>query len=537
MNPFSGRIHRLVAALVSVQQRFTFFRSNPANPKHSGVITVWILLLSVTGLRAAEPIMIGSRRELFVDQYLIEKLDHAALVLHRPTPRSVAIRFDQPWEGNTSGYPTVMRDGELFRMIYRGHRMVWDSGKLLMSHSPVVCYAESRDGITWTKPEIRKYPLLGPMAKQVSDPLANNIVWPGSPYSGTFVPFQDTRPGCPESEKFKAVGGNYRTGLHFFTSPDAIDWVKSEKAIFRQGALDSMNVIFWEPMKQVYVLYFRTVVDGMRSISMATSPDLRSWSEPVALRYPGSTRQQMYTNGIQPYYRAPHVRFGFPTRYTAREMTPQLQSLEPRNLRAELAAAYARVGSDLSDGLFMSSRDGVQFHRWDEAFQRPGPEAAASRNKWMYGDNYQGYGLFETASRIDGAPNEISMLFSEGYWREGESRIRRYTIRLDGFVSVQAPFSGGEVVTKPVVFDAGPLVINYSTSAAGSLRVELQDESGNPIAGFALKDCMDSIGDSVQHQVRWKDGSDLGQLAGRPVRLRFAMKDADLYSFQFVGKE
>ena len=67
----------------------------------------------------------------------------------------------------------------------------------------------------------------------------------------------------------------------------------------------------------------------------------------------------MYTNGIQPYYRAPHIRFGFPTRYTARQMTVELRSLEPINLRAELTAAYARVGSDLTDSLFMSSRDGV----------------------------------------------------------------------------------------------------------------------------------------------------------------------------------
>ena len=204
-------------------------------------LTALLLLSSLTALSAAEPIEIGSQRELFVDASLVEKLDNAKLTLHHPQPRDLAIRFDQPWEGNTSGYPTVMRDGDLFRMIYRGHRMVWDSGKLQMSHSPVVCYAESRDGITWTKPALRKFPLLGKMAKQVSDPLANNIVWPGSPYSGTFVPFLDTRPGCPALAKFKAVGGNYKTGLHLFTSPDAINWNKSDEAIFKQGALDSMS--------------------------------------------------------------------------------------------------------------------------------------------------------------------------------------------------------------------------------------------------------------------------------------------------------
>ena len=499
--------------------------------RHFASILLFALLAK--GLLAAEPHNIGSRLELFVDQHLIEQLDGARLTLHHPRPREIAIRFDQPWEGNTSGYPTVMRDGEFFRMIYRGHRMVWDDGKLLMSHSPVVCYAESRDGITWKKPHLRKFPLLGKMAKQVSDPLNNNIVWPGSPYSGTFVPFLDTRPGCPASEKFKAVGGNHKTGLHLFTSPDAMAWKKSEEAIFRQGALDSMNVVFWEPLEEKYVLYYRTVVDGMRSISMTTSPDLRKWSEPVPLDYLGSPRQQMYTNGIQPYYRAPHIRFGFPTRYTARSMTDELRSLEPVRLRAELTAAYARVGSDLTDGLFMSSRDGIRFYRWDEAFLRPGPQAGASRSNWMYGDNYQGYGLFETASDIEGAPSEISMLFSEGYWREGEGRLRRYTMRLDGFVSVQAPYAGGEVLTKPLVFAGNELSINFSTSAAGSVRVEIQDAAGKPIDGFALADCAEMIGDSIARRVTWNSDGDFSTIAGKPVRLRLVLKDADVYSFRF----
>jgi hypothetical protein len=480
-----------------------------------------------------EAINIGSRRELFVDRHLIEKLDGTRLELHHPQPREVAIKFDKPWEGNTSGYPTVMRDGELYRMIYRGHRMVWDSGKLLMSHSPVVCYAESRDGITWKKPHLRKFPLLGKMAKGVSDPLNNNIVWPGSPYSGTFVPMLDTRPECPASEKFKAVGGNHNTGLHLFTSPDAIAWKKSEAAIFKQGALDSMNVVFWEPLDNKYVLYYRTVVDRMRSVSMTTSADLRKWSEPVPLAYPGSPRQQMYTNGIQPYFRAPHIRFGFPTRYTARKMTDGLRAIQPVELRAELTAAYPRVGSDLTDGLFMSSRDGIQFHRWDEAFLRPGPQAGVNRSNWMYGDNYQGYGLYETASDIEGAPNELSMLSSEGYWREGQGCLRRYTIRLDGFVSVKAPYAGGEVLTKPLLFTGNKLSINFSTSAAGSLRVEIQDAAGKPIQGYTLNDSNEIVGDQIDRTVTWKTQRDVSQLVNRPVRLRFVMKDADLYAFRF----
>ena len=492
-----------------------------------------LAFLTPLSLLAADPIDIGSRRELFVDEALIEKLSGGAkLTLHRPTPREIAMTFDQPWEGNTSGYPTVIRDGELYHMIYRGHRMVWDSGKLLMSHSPVVCYAESRDGITWTKPTINLFRWLGRDRDKLPDPKANNIVWPGSPYSGTFVPFLDTKPDCPPSERFKAVGGNHRVGLHLFKSPDLQHWTKSEMPIFKQGALDSMNVVYFDERDQQYVLYYRTVVDGRRSISMTTSPDLLDWSEPVPLEYPGSPPQQMYTNQISPYYRAPHVRFGFPTRYVARKMTDHLQSLPPQELRADLTAAYARVGSDLSDGLFMSSRDGIQFRRWDEAFLRPGPQAGDLTSRWMYGDNYQSYGLFETKSAIEGAPNEISFLFSEGYWRDGKSRLRRYTIRLDGFISVRAPFSGGEVLTMPLTFRGKTLKLNYATSAGGSVRVEIQDEEGNPVPGFALNDCTELIGDHVEQSVTWRGGS-VSELTSRSVKLRFVLRDADVYSWQF----
>ncbi len=294
-----------------------------------------------------------------------------------------------------------------------------------------------------------------------------------------------------------------------------------------------MNVVFWDTLQKRYVLYFRTVTEGRRAIAMSTSLNLRDWQPPVALEYPGSPPQQMYTNQIAPYFRAPHIRFGFPTRYTARTMTSQLRALEPRELRAELTSAYARVGSDLTDGLFMTSRDGVRFNRWDEAFLRPGPEAGIANSRWMYGDNYQNYGLFETASTTQGQPAELSMFFSEGYWREAHTRIRRYSIRLDGFVSLRAPFKGGEVLTKPFVFQGNCLRLNYATSAAGSIRCEIQDPQGQPLAGFALKDCTEMIGDSVEHIVRWTNGTDVSSLAGTPVRMRIQMKDADLYSFQF----
>jgi len=88
-------------------------------------------------------------------------------------------------------------------------------------------------------------------------------------------------------------------------------------------------------------------------------------------------------------------------------------------------------------------------------------------------------------------------------------------------------------VTKPITFSGRTLVVNYATSAAGSLRVELQDANGQPLPGFSLKDSLELFGDSVRQTITWDSNPDLKRLAGTPVRLRFVMKDADLYSYQF----
>ncbi len=117
--------------------------------------------------------------------------------------------------------------------------------------------------------------------------------------------------------------------------------------------------------------------------------------------------------------------------------------------------------------------------------------------------------------------------------QERPAYLRRQSLRIDGFVSVNAPLSGGELVTRPIRFAGDRLVLNYSTSAAGSIRIEVQDELGHPLPGFALADSPELYGDSIEQSMPWKDGSDLTRLAGKAVRLRFVLRDADLYAFRF----
>jgi hypothetical protein len=110
---------------------------------------------------------------------------------------------------------------------------------------------------------------------------------------------------------------------------------------------------------------------------------------------------------------------------------------------------------------------------------------------------------------------------------------RRYVLRLDGFASLNAPLEGGEMITKPFRFQGKELEINYSTSAAGRIRIELEDVEGKPLPGFELDACEPIWGDEVSRVVRWRDAPGLEKLAGVPVRLRFELSDADLFSFRF----
>ena len=355
------------------------------------------------------------------------------------------------------------------------------------------------------------------------------------------MPFKDTNPLCPPSEKYKAVGTVTRgevSVLMAYKSSDAIHWsLLSDDLIMneKEGAFTSQNIAFWDSVNNKYRLYYRKsrplsgYTDGIRDVKASESKDFKNWSKPVFLKYPGAPDEEIYTNQIIPYFRAPHILLGFPTRYVDRGWvysTNHLPMLEHRKLRSEFSF---REGTAVTDGLFMSSRDGLVFHRWTEAFMRPG----LGKHNWVYGDNYQNLGLVLTKSDIEGAPDEISLYATEDYFTGKGSKLRRFTIRVDGFISIFAPLTGGEVITKPFVFDGNKLIINFSTSAAGSIKFEFQDENGKVIHGYSMEDCEEIFGDLIEGIVKWKDGIDVSKLSGKTVKLRIFLKDADLYSIKF----
>lgn len=469
------------------------------------------LITAITAIQeVSAAIQLGSRLELFVDDFLVERFDGTALKLHEPVLAGVALRFDRPWEGAFCGYVTVLKDGDLFRMYYRGLPKAGRDGSV----DEVTCYAESKDGIDWQKPNLRLFEIHGTRD--------NNVVLAGqAPFSHNFAPFLDTRPGVPADERYKAMAGTSEKGLFGFGSADGLHWRRCrDTPLVTKGAFDSQNVAFWSDAEQCYALYLRTWTSGefrgFRTVSRATSPDFVNWSPPVEMDFGDSPQEHLYTSQTHPYFRAPHIYVALPMRFLpGRKVLTDDQARE-----LGVKPGYA---SDCAEAVFMTSRGGTRYTRtFMEGFIRPGLDLG----NWASRAGLTALGVVPTG------PAEMS-LYKQAHYAQPTCHLIRYTLRTDGFISVNAPFRGGEFLTKPLTFAGKELVINFSTGAAGSVRVEIQDAAGKSIPGYTLADATELIGDQIERVVSWKSGSDLSKLAGQPLKLRFVMKDADLYALRF----
>ncbi|MBL8178328.1 MAG: hypothetical protein JNK48_26870, partial [Bryobacterales bacterium] len=305
----------------------------------------------------AQPLALGSRLELMADRFLVERLSGAATHrLHHPTRENIALEHDAPWEGSGTGYHTVFQDGRLYRMYYKA----WHLDPYGKTPRPVrIAYAESTDGIHWTKP------ILGLVEFDGSK--RNNILLDkvNGAECHDFSPFPD-----PTGKvRYRAMGfGRKPRGLYAFHSNDGIEWTLSAaEPVITEGAFDTQNIAFFDTSIGKYRAYLRDFREGKRGIKMALSDDFLHWTKPEWLTYPGAPDEQLYTNQIKPYYRAPHLLIGFPSRYTDRGWIPATGHLPEPELRRQRSQDSLRYGSAVTDALFMTSRDGGSFHRWNEA--------------------------------------------------------------------------------------------------------------------------------------------------------------------------
>lgn len=487
------------------------------------------------------PVALGSRRELFVDTSLLVSMTQATLELQTPKVAETSINFmERPWEGSWSGQgPTVIKDGRVYRMYYYCDPTRWNPE----SEEGLPCYAESSDGITWTRPNLRQV--------RVDGTRENNVLLMPDPSFHNLRPFIDTRPGVPSSEKYKAVTGGalYRApdgamwtdGLYILVSADGLQWstfsskpflpperFKSPdgQSNFPPVDYDGMNTMFWSESEQSYVCYYRGWVRSAVSPSPAdsdrgwyrwvrrtTSHDLVTWSRPVDMGSGGQPLEHWYMHSTSPYFRAPHIYIAMPSHY--------IPTVDPDFHNSPRDGHSAR-----SETRFASSRDGLSY---DRLFPHQRWVTGGLPNAGFFFPDQNDWPLF--AGRlglnvVPTGPREISV------YLEQPGRVVRYTLRTDGFVALAA--SAGEVVTKPLAFSGTALEMNFATGPGGSVRVELQDAAGRPIPRFAIADATPMTGDDISRVVTWGHNSDLRSLGGQVVRVRLQLQNARVFSFRFL---
>jgi hypothetical protein len=466
--------------------------------------------LNVLSLSAQTPIQIGSQRELFVDRTLVASMENARIVLHHPVDRGEVFAFDKPWEGAFSAYVTIIHEGEKFMAYYRGVPAAGEDG----NDAEVTCYAESADGIEWEKPELGIYDVGGNKKNNVI--LAN-----AAPVTHNFSPFLDRKPGVPSRERFKALGGTSKSGLVAYVSSNGIHWEKlQESPVFTEGKFDSQNVAFWSESEQQYVCYFRTWTgggySGYRSVSRAVSKDFINWTAPEPMGFGDTPLEHLYTQQTSPYFRAPHIYLAIGARFMPNRKVVSDQE-------AKILGVDPKYYNDCSDVVLMTSRGGNRYERqFMESLIRPG----IGLQNWVSRSNYPALNVVQTGA------DEMSIFVNQDY-AQNTAHLRRYSMRLDGLASLSAGYSGGNLVTKPFVFEGNSLEINYSTSAAGEVRVALLDEGGREIPGFSLQESQELIGNEITRTVYWNGSTDVSSLSGKPVSMKITLRDADVYSFRF----
>ncbi|HVX47548.1 MAG TPA: hypothetical protein VHC49_26905 [Mycobacteriales bacterium] len=441
---------------------------------------------------------LGNSTELFVDDYRVDSTSGISRVVHPGAKSDVLLAPDQPWEGKVAYlYGTVLWDPEL--KLYRMWYTTFDA-----DGAEFACYATSRDGITWTKPDLGLVDYHGSTQ--------NNIVLatgPGADLAGVIRDPDDPDP----NKRFKLLiyQGDPK-GYNAYFSPDGLHWTAYSQNPVIEGA-DVANVSY-DRARGRFIATTKQPF-GSRAAFTSVSTDFVHWTTPeLALAADDRDRQLAVEHGgvdaqicgmpAMPYG---NTYLAFPWIF---EITGDG---EPGTAGA--GAVQAQIAA---------SRDLLHWGRPDRDPIIPvGPEGA-----WDDGMTF-------TANDLIVGDRTVTMYYSGWDGNHGVkdrgAKIAKVTWRRDGFVSLSnGGGTDGVVTTKPITFTGSALHVNAAVRSGGRLQVEVLDAAGK----HSLLKSGDVTGDRIDTAVAWRSG-DLGSLAGKRVRLRFHLRDGDLYSFRISG--
>ena len=499
--------------------------------------------------RPASPVVdLGSRRHLFLDDALLASRENITFNAH-------PVRVAEPVVQG-SGWISVVDAGPDDIRLY------------LNGPDNSLAVLVSKDGVHFTAPDLGRE-FRGRRNIVVRDPATVGTV------------FID-RNGPPE-ERWKIVSGlRDRGGIFVYTSADGLAWRRNDAAALPFWAGSAVNV-FYDDQRRRYVIhnrtdYFRTAGGSNDRKSLLTEVDdlllpwpftpvsaeqtraatargirtraaeLDPWwldNGPLApggfgLEYPVAfeadplrdpegtdvynTRAQKYPWADDTYVAFPLFFFHYP-----RDGPPQRQIL---------ASLEHERGSGLVETQLAVSRDGLAWTR----YPRPTYLGIGDENGYPVKRSYIGYGLVRRGTQL-WQYSYTRSTYHDSHGKKGPAPdvIHRLVQRVDGFVSADAPYTGGTFTTKPLRFTGNRLVLNVDTDAAGYAQFGFLDENGAAIPGFSVDECVYVNGDEIDYEVEWlsKDGrvtKDLSALAGRKVQLVGRLRGTSLYALQFVAR-
>lgn len=465
--------------------------------------------LLIAEQRSEQLVSVGLQKQLFIDDYVIERMDGLKRVLHQAQRHqgNPILKPEHPWEGTALEAPIVFRDEELklFRMYY------WAIGR----DAIYTCYATSPDGLSWLRPVLGLHE--GPKGGK-----QNNIVLRGEGTSARtrYVvrnPYSDD-----PAKKFLAMYIDNTPGLteYIAYSPDGLNWTTAIKI----GDLRSVTGDKPTPNPRFFLVeqgWVHGPEGRYRGIWRTESQDLKTWGGGMSV----IQRQADDDPNLEFYHATSH----FLGEHTYHGL--HLGYYYPFHTEAQgkkLASGVRMAGT--IDTNLMVSRDTIDWHLvnrtkpllptggkddWDAGMVFASPEVVAGDQVRLY------YGAWRKEHSV-GSDND--------------GAIGLATLRLDGFVSLQAKDGSGIVETRPFELAGGSLQVN-ADAENGKLLVEVLDLPGNPIDGLTAAECRPITTDGLRHKIQWSATGRLESLKGTPIRLRFHLSGGtQLFAFDWQCK-
>lgn len=473
---------------------------------------------------AVIPVNVG--RQLFVDDFLIDSTDlvrscHQADMY----PGNPVLQGDLPWETNNgTPYADPFSGGVWYDELQGLFKMWYRTGE-----ANLTSYAESTDGIHWTKPMLDVKPGTNAV---LDEPHDNQSVWLDKQEKDL-------------SRRYKMVDVNTARDCFFYLrySPDGIHW--SDTVATSSGRIQDRSTVSYNPFRKKWVASLRiTAMRSLRARGYIEDDSLERvvrkahWvqDEIDSLRDSGWNGYILKDSTIAFWFGADDQDYGHPFPDIAENYQPAIYNFDATAYESIMLGEYSvwrgpenhecerRKIPKLNEFCIGFSRDGFHYSR---PSHKPVMESDQREGVWNWGNMQPAIGnpiIVGDSLYFYCGGHKRNDIFWDGWISTGLARMRR-----DGFVSMDAGDEGGTLVTSPVSFDGRFFFVN---AAAKSLKVEVLDAKGRPIKRFSGDNSitLEDI-DSTKQRVVWKDEDKLESLIGKAVRFKFTLRGGSLYSF------